>query len=789
MSTSTPRGGDWLALASLCLGFFLLLVDSTIISVALPALMADLGADEGTAIWVNSSYLFAYAVPLLVAGRLGDRYGARAVYLAGLVLFILASLACGLVSGPLALVAWRVVQGLGAALMTPQSMTIIRRLFAFPALGVAMGVWASVGGVASVSGPLLGGVLVGTWGWESIFLVNVPIGLVALAAAWVWLPRAEPLRTAIPVTGVLVSGLGVFGVVAGIHGGVLPPWVPGWAAVLVGLALVGCVVFAQRGEPDRALVPVPLFRDRGFVMASVGAAMSSFTVGAAMIPVMLHLQGARGLDSMSAALVLIPMGVVCAATAPFAGRSVSARGPRFTALIGSISLAVSVLLAAVLVAASAPIWVFAAALTVFGLANAFVWAPMSVAALNSAPDRLMGAASGAFNAIKQVGAVVGSAVTAALLAVTSQGAALAALGVAALVCVLASALLGRNAVEPLGRVSGVVVHGAGRGKDLGFPTANLDFDASASVPEDGVYAGRFTLLDGPDAPVVLPALVSIGSNETFDGSARTVEAHVLDFDGDLYDRRAEVELESWIRGQVGFSSVEALVEQMRRDEVVGRAHFSASGPAGSVASAGPSAADRWNERVGGEEPRSGVLVAERAAGPVTEPYTDDVVALRQAFSAFPSGVAAIAALVDGEPVSLVVSSFSVGTSQEPPLVLFAVQLSSTTWPVLSTAPLLGVSVLGEGHAGKVRQLASTKDRENRFGGLETAVSDSGAVFLEGAPLWLECAVEHTYPAGDHEIVVLRVRGLRSDEATRPLVWHRSAFTTLADERERERVAG
>ncbi|PZE76599.1 flavin reductase family protein [Curtobacterium sp. MCBD17_019] len=159
-------------------------------------------------------------------------------------------------------------------------------------------------------------------------------------------------------------------------------------------------------------------------------------------------------------------------------------------------------------------------------------------------------------------------------------------------------------------------------------------------------------------------------------------------------------------------------------------------------------------------------------------HAPDVTALREAFSGFPCGVAAISAVVDDEPTVLVASSFTVGVSQDPPLVMFAVQHSSTTWPVLAGASTLGVSILGERHETTTRQLAA-KDKSVRFAGVDTMVSDSGSVFLEGAPIWLECSVEHTYPAGDHDIIVLRVLGLMSDFEHSPLVWHRSAFAKLA----------
>ncbi|UUU33255.1 flavin reductase family protein [Streptomyces sp. CA-210063] len=162
-----------------------------------------------------------------------------------------------------------------------------------------------------------------------------------------------------------------------------------------------------------------------------------------------------------------------------------------------------------------------------------------------------------------------------------------------------------------------------------------------------------------------------------------------------------------------------------------------------------------------------------------EALTSDPGELKRAFAAFPSGVAALSARVHGDPSVMIVSSFAVGVSASPPLVSFAVQHTSTTWPVLSRAQAIGVSVLGEEHSGKARQLASPS-KEGRFAGLGTAESASGAIFLEGAPVWLECTIEHTYPAGDHDIIVLRVLALMADDDRSPLVWHQRTFKMLAD---------
>ncbi|MFE2432031.1 flavin reductase family protein [Streptomyces sp. NPDC059373] len=158
-------------------------------------------------------------------------------------------------------------------------------------------------------------------------------------------------------------------------------------------------------------------------------------------------------------------------------------------------------------------------------------------------------------------------------------------------------------------------------------------------------------------------------------------------------------------------------------------------------------------------------------------FTSDPGEMKRAFSGFPSVVAALSALVHGDPTVMVVSSFAVGVSYNPPMVSFAAQHTSTTWPVLSRARAIGVSILGEGHTGKARQLAS-RSKEARFAGLGTVEAESGAIFLKGAPVVLECTVEHSYPAGDHDIIVLRVLAMMTDDERNPLVWHRQTLKML-----------
>ncbi|WP_246840338.1 MFS transporter [Corynebacterium sp. HMSC073H12] len=197
----------WPALWTVLLGFFMILVDATIVTVGINTIQHELGGELNQVMWVTSGYLLAYAVPLLITGRLGDLWGVKHTYVAGLVIFVLASLACGLAPSLSMLIIARVVQGLGAALLTPQTMALITQMFPPAHRGAAMGLWGAAAGIASLTGPLAGGVLIELLSWRWIFLINVPIGLVGLVFAFRYLPAFETHRNKIDYLGVVLTQL------------------------------------------------------------------------------------------------------------------------------------------------------------------------------------------------------------------------------------------------------------------------------------------------------------------------------------------------------------------------------------------------------------------------------------------------------------------------------------------------------------------------------------------------------------------------------------------------------
>ena len=254
-----PRGpaNPWNALWAMMVGFFMILVDSTIVAVANPSIMDALEiTDYDTVIWVTSAYLLAFAVPLLLAGRLGDRYGPKNLYLVGLAIFTVSSLWCGLAGSVDMLIVARVVQGLGAALLTPQTLSTITRIFPAERRGVAMSVWGATAGVATLVGPLAGGVLVDHLGWEWIFFVNVPIGVIGLALA-VWLvPTLPTQKHRFDLLGVALSGIGMFLVVFGLQEGQSHHWQAWiWAVIVAGIGFFAAFVYLAVGQPQRAADP------------------------------------------------------------------------------------------------------------------------------------------------------------------------------------------------------------------------------------------------------------------------------------------------------------------------------------------------------------------------------------------------------------------------------------------------------------------------------------------------------------------------------------------------------
>ncbi len=412
-------GGDrqlFLSLWVMMVGFLLVVVDATGIAVASPVIRETFGVDHHSVIWVSSAYLLAFAALLLLGGRLGDRYGPRNLYLLGLALFAAASVWCGLSTSIDMLITARGIQGAGAALITPQILTTITRTFPPERRGVAMAAWGATAGVGMFAGPLVGGVLVDTWGWPWIFFVNAPIGAAGVILAAVLIPATPGRPHHLDLPGALLSAVGIGLVVFGLQEGQHEGWrLPIWGVIAGGAVLIAAFVSWQAMQHGEPLIPLHLFRHRDFVLANAGIVLVSVAFVAFAVPLMFYLQEVCGLAPTRAALLVAPMAIATGLLAPVVGRLVDRSQARPIVAAGFTALAVGLLWLSREMTPATPIWRLVLPLTLMGAAGAFTWEPLSVIASRTLPPELAGAGSAMCNTSRQVGAALSSAGVATLM--------------------------------------------------------------------------------------------------------------------------------------------------------------------------------------------------------------------------------------------------------------------------------------------------------------------------------------------------------------------------------------
>jgi EmrB/QacA subfamily drug resistance transporter len=417
-----PGTNPWGALAALCIGFFMILLDATIVSVAIPAMLRGLDASLNAVVWVTSVYLLTYAAPMLFTSRLGDRFGPKRVFLAGLVLFTLASLWCGLAGDVATLITARGAQGIGAALMTPQTLAFISFLFPPARRGAAMGVWGAIAGLATVTGPLLGGVLVDNFGWQWIFFVNVPVGVVAVAMTLALVPDWRPgAAHSFDVPGILLSGAGLLLLVFGLQNGQQYGWGEVWGGLTVfeiiaaGVALLVAFAVWQRFNRREPLLPLRVFGNRNFSSGVLASVTVGFTMTGMFFPIVIYLQTVLGLTPLQAGLLTAPMSLLSGAVAPFTGRLSDRVNAKYLLVFGLVTLAAGLAWFALQATPATAPPALIPALLVCGLGVGFIFSPMSTVTMGSVPRELTGSASGIYNTARQVGGVLGSAAVGVLL--------------------------------------------------------------------------------------------------------------------------------------------------------------------------------------------------------------------------------------------------------------------------------------------------------------------------------------------------------------------------------------
>ncbi|MFV2107902.1 DHA2 family efflux MFS transporter permease subunit [Micromonospora sp. LOL_015] len=412
------RGNPWAVLAVLSLAYFLTQLDVAVLAVAVPSIMADLDASADQVVWSLSAYIFLLAMALITAGRLGDLYGRRRIFLLGVAVFTVASVAAGLAQGPGQLIAARAVQGLGAALLTPQTLALLMEAFPPDRRGTAFGIRGAVGGIAAISGPAAGGVLVSSLDWRWIFWLNLPLGLLMLVVGRLVLPEvAQRVRRRLDVPGVVLASAALFCLAFGISQGERYGWNAGIWATLGGSGLfVAAFLTQQRRRQDREpLVPFALFRRRNFPLMNGFSLTTSGTVIGLVLVLSLYFQQALGLDAWAAGLMIVPASLFSTLLDPVAGRLADRVQGRYLLLVGAVATVAGMAWAAIEMRDGATWTAFVAPMCVIGVGNAFLFTPLAVVALSDVEQQQAGAASGVLITSLQIGSMLGAAAVGTLL--------------------------------------------------------------------------------------------------------------------------------------------------------------------------------------------------------------------------------------------------------------------------------------------------------------------------------------------------------------------------------------
>ena len=427
------KHNPWLVLLVLCLGFFMILLDLTIVNIGIPSIIDGLHASLDSILWVLNAYILAYAVLLITSGRLGDMFGAKRLFLIGLAVFTIASIACSVAQSPGQLIAARIVQGIGGAILTPQTLSMITNIFPAEKRGAAFGIWGAVAGVASLTGPTLGGFLVTNYDWRAIFWINVPVGIIAFGLG-IWLLPAVKFGRAhnLDPVGVLLASSGLAALVfaliegqryhwgtfndtlafdvGGAHFGLIS--IP--ALFILSAVLLTLFVLWERGQQE-PLVPFSLFKERNFAIGNALSGIVSFGMLGLFLPLTIFLQSVLGFSALKAGLTFAPMSLVSMVVAPISGRLTDRYGGKYILMVGLTLFGIGMGLVIALSALSSSELSYVLPLVIAGIGLGCTFAPMTTVTMRRVDPRMAGAASGILNTIRQLGGAFGSAIVGAIL--------------------------------------------------------------------------------------------------------------------------------------------------------------------------------------------------------------------------------------------------------------------------------------------------------------------------------------------------------------------------------------
>jgi EmrB/QacA subfamily drug resistance transporter len=422
LSVFSGENRKWWTLAAVAFGLFMIMLDNTVVNVALPSIQSDLHVDLSELEWIVAGYALTFASFMLVGGKLADAYGRRLLFVTGMGLFALASLWCGLASTGGELIAARIGQGIGAALMNPATLSIIAATFPPRQRGTAIGIWAGVSALALAIGPLAGGLLTEHLSWNWIFFINVPVAALGISAAFLLIDESrDTTHVRLDLPGLVLSAAGLFSLTFGLIEGNQYGW--GSARIITAfvVAAVALTAFVLLERGQRApLLDLSLFRNRTFVGANVAVLLIALAMFGVFFFMSLYMQNVLGYSAVQAGAAFLPMTLLIIVVAPIAGRIADKIGSRWLVTGGMLLMVVHLTLFS-LQGAHSGFWRLLPAFLVGGVGMAMVMTPSSAAAMKSVPVDKAGVGSAVLNAHRQVGGSLGVAIMGALVASQTHG--------------------------------------------------------------------------------------------------------------------------------------------------------------------------------------------------------------------------------------------------------------------------------------------------------------------------------------------------------------------------------
>ncbi|MGZ4380073.1 MAG: MFS transporter [Gaiellaceae bacterium] len=413
-----PENRKWWTLAALSFALFMIMLDNTVVNVALPSIQRDLGIGISELEWIVTAYALSFAVFLLTGGKLADRYGRRRVFLIGLTTFTLSSLACGLAGSAGMLIGARAVQGVGAALMMPATLSIISAVFPARERGTAIGIWAGVSAMALAIGPLIGGLLTEKVNWNWIFYINVPVGILGIVAAFILVPESRDMSAVqrLDLPGLITSGLAVFALTYALIEANTYGWTSARILGLFALFALSLGAFVLLELHQRApMLDLTLFKNSTFAGANAVALMVSLAMFGVFFFISLFMQNILHYSAIKAGATFLPMTILIILVAPLAGALSDRLGSRWLMTGGMLLVAGSLVVFAQLDQSSG-FWDILPGLLIGGVGMAMTMSPMTSATLSAVSVDKAGVASGVLNTFRQVGGSLGIAIGGAILA-------------------------------------------------------------------------------------------------------------------------------------------------------------------------------------------------------------------------------------------------------------------------------------------------------------------------------------------------------------------------------------